>query len=784
MKKIRCLLPLLLLALFTGCTLMIDEPETATTPQETENGDGITSPRRIVSDMGEVRYQIGPETRMIDKDYLPYLLTYKTDTLDRVTEIYFNKSVPLELLPQRGEFLATDQTDAIPNGLAHQVNLVRTTDNGYTVEVSPASYDDVYKTLDIVTDFDIVRVPVEKSNAYGFWKVAGDEPEYEYKLRGTYLNPLAKAGPYCADEPIDERFSLAFVGVKLTRGQYSKMYSKYKEKDPYWNFDPFGGKTSYNLLLGGDMDAYAGLELFMHFHADVRKEEKYADVWNSLEYELKAGFGGERAELGVTLPIMGNKSWATSMWKLNYLKSKAPNPFAKINQVNSEDFWIPFKFPKQPFLLGGIPCSVGLDGAFMVDIYGYLQMDNPYIMEAGLKGTLLKQGFHTDPKNGWSIYPFPGSPSTSHFEPYAISQCDSELKSLGLGFRASVNLGLAFWAGEILKLSIGPTVKCPVEYGIDLSAPKELYIGRIKDNKGKTLGYAGNSGLSIEPSVTVSFDATLDAKIWEIPLVHVEPEKEWKLPGDYHRRWNPKLYVYQLYPNPNMSNADSTQFSAIVKTDEAQYLHTPNEVPMLYIYKEGEETGICVKPRGNTNEAFKPTAYCYDFFLPKGVDESAYYAVPVLEGKYHDPFRFTYSGTTLSIYNLEQVRVEGRADWLRDDEEAVAVRMDINGKIMEDCKNAQIKVHVEDENGNITTDQYTVGNPGFAEETRRKLLFIFAHTKDSRPVEATFELSYIDYSKREQHELDIKAIKFKDPNTCKLVVDLENMEEWNDHWQF
>lgn len=227
MKKIRCLLPLLLLALFTGCTLMIDEPETATTPQETENGDGITSPRRIVSDMGEVRYQIGPETRMIDKDYLPYLLTYKTDTLDRVTEIYFNKSIPLELLPQRGEFLATDQTDAIPNGLAHQVNLVRTTDNGYTVEVSPASYDDVYKTLDIVTDFDIVRVPVEKSNAYGFWKVAGDEPEYEYKLRGTYLNPLARYAPLRADDPIDKRWSIADLGFKLSKGHYTKLFSKY-----------------------------------------------------------------------------------------------------------------------------------------------------------------------------------------------------------------------------------------------------------------------------------------------------------------------------------------------------------------------------------------------------------------------------------------------------------------------------------------------------------------------------------------------------------------------------
>lgn len=169
MKKIRCLLPLLLLALFTGCTLMIDEPETATTPQETENGDDITSPRRIVSDMGEVRYQIGPETRMIDKDYLPYLLTYKTDTLDRVTEIYFNKSIPLELLPQRGEFLATDQTDAIPNGLAHQVNLVRTTDNGYTVEVSPASYDDVYKTLATLTLFEC-QWSNPTPTAFGKWQ--------------------------------------------------------------------------------------------------------------------------------------------------------------------------------------------------------------------------------------------------------------------------------------------------------------------------------------------------------------------------------------------------------------------------------------------------------------------------------------------------------------------------------------------------------------------------------------------------------------------------------------
>ena len=429
MKKIRCLLPLLLLALFTGCTLMIDEPETATTPQETENGDGITSPRRIVSDMGEVRYQIGPETRMIDKDYLPYLLTYKTDTLDRVTEIYFNKSIPLELLPQRGEFLATDQTDAIPNGLAHQVNLVRTTDNGYTVEVSPASYDDVYKTLDIVTDFDIVRVPVEQSNAYGFWKVAGDEPEYEYKLRGTYLNPLARYAPLRADDPVDKRWSIADLGFKLSKGHYTKFFSKYMLGDSAWDWEPSSGKASYNFHLDGDFDAYAGLEIFWHFHSDIRKDDGYADVATSIEYELKAGFGGERAEIGVTFPIMGNKSWNTKDWKQKYKEASGTNPFKKICQIDKSDYWVQFNFPEANFTIGPVPCSVGVDFACTADLYGYLQMEQPFIFETGIKGTILKTGFHIDPDSSYS-YPKQGDPLDKLAEFHYTGAASNDIREL------------------------------------------------------------------------------------------------------------------------------------------------------------------------------------------------------------------------------------------------------------------------------------------------------------------------------------------------------------------
>lgn len=505
MKKIRCLLPLLLLALFTGCTLMIDEPETATTPQETENGDGITSPRRIVSDMGEVRYQIGSETRMIDKDYLPYLLTYKTDTLDRVTEIYFNKSIPLELLPQRGEFLATDQADAIPNGLAHQVNLVRTTDNGYTVEVSPASYKDVYKVFDFVTDFDIIREPVSRSNAYGFWQVASDEPEYEYKLRGTYLNPLAKAGPYLSDESSEREIPLLTLYLGLKNGNYKGMFKKYVMHDPKWDYDPLAGRKLINPYLDGDIDLYASANLYAHIFSETRTEDQYSETWLSLEYDLKCGFGGQEATAGMTFPIMGNRSWETILWNSQRLKR---NDILKylyqrpISEINTEDYWIPLDFPEHRFLLHGIPCSFGLSGAFTIDFYGFLKMARPFSLETGMKGTLFKIGYV---KNAKESYFLPKSGETVENSPKTYTETPfNEISSLGIGVRPNMNIGVLFRVAELLKLELGPSISFPMEYSWDFVPPRNVvdFAGWTpKDINGKKLGYAGNSGLYVTPTI-------------------------------------------------------------------------------------------------------------------------------------------------------------------------------------------------------------------------------------------------------------------------------------------
>lgn len=779
MKKIRCLLPLLLLALFTGCTLMIDEPETATTPQETENGDGITSPRRIVSDMGEVRYQIGPETRMIDKDYLPYLLTYKTDTLDRVTEIYFNKSIPLELLPQRGEFLATDQTDAIPNGLAHQVNLVRTTDNGYTVEVSPASYDDVYKTLDIVTDFDIVRVPVEQSNAYGFWKVAGDEPEYEYKLRGTYLNPLARYAPLRADDPIDKRWSIADLGFKLSKGHYTKLFSKYMLGDSAWDWEPSGGKASYNFHLDGDFDAYAGLEIFWHFHSDIRKDDGYADVATSIEYELKAGFGGERAEIGVTFPIMGNKSWNTKDWKQKYKEASGTNPFKKICQIDKSDYWVQFNFPEANFTIGPVPCSVGVDFACTADLYGFLQMEQPFIFETGIKGTILKTGFHIDPDSSYS-YPKQGDPLDKLAEPYIITQGAKGLPTLGLGLRPNVNAALTFTAGELIKASIGPTISCPIEFGWDFSRPGELTKGfpwEPKDYKGDELGYAANSGLTFDPTVSLEADVTLDLKVWEFPLAHTSLG-EWKIPIGFFKRWNPKLKVDKIYPLPDKSNADSTCYYATINTEKETFFSTPEGLPELYVYQQYDDQGKRATCISHDSEKYDPKAtYEYEFYLPKSYSDIFCYATPVLDGKYHYPEKFTRFSKTLQIKNIERVQVTGTGDVLSEWEEAVGVKLNLKGKLMDQCSSLELVARIEaEEGGFLPTQTFYLDVPQFGKEYVKNLLFVIAYT-NVRPANVSFSLRYYD-AELKDHLLDYKIFEFSDYDFSGDDLDLDNMKKW------
>lgn len=780
MKKIRCLLPLLLLALFTGCTLMIDEPETATTPQETENGDGITSPRRLVSDMGEVRYQIGSETRMIDKDYLPYLLTYKTDTLDRVTEIYFNKSIPLELLPQRGEFLATDQADAIPNGLVHQVNLVRTTDNGYTVEVSPASYKDVYKVFDFVTDFDIIREPVNRSNAYGFWQVASDEPEYEYKLRGTYLNPLAKAGPYLSDESSEREIPLLTLYLGLKNGNYKGMFKKYVKHDPKWDYDPLGGKKLINPYLDGEIDLYASANLYAHVFSETRTEDQYSETWLSLEYDLKCGFGGQEATAGMTFPIMGNRSWETILWnsqrlkRMEIVKDLYQRP---ISRINTEDYWIPLDFPEHRFILYGVPCSVGLSGAFTIDFYGFLKMARPFSLETGMKGTLFKIGYV---KNAKETYFLPKSGETVENSPKTYTETPfNEISSLGIGVRPNMNIGVLLRVAELLKLELGPSISFPMEYSWDFVPPRNVvdFAGWTpKDINGKKLGYAGNSGLYVTPTIGLDIKGTLDAKIWEIPLL------EWKSPRwtfwDGSWRANPKIKVDKIYPIPDKSNADSTCYYATVKTENVTFLDTPNGVPELYIYNRYHDDGKRVTCIGHENENFDSKAtYEYEFYLPKVYIDEFYYATPVVDGKFYDPEKFTRFGNTLEIKNIERVQITGTGNVLSEGEEAVGVKLNLKGKVIDQCSSLELIAFVKDQQGRQVSGQtFYLDVPQFGKEYVKNLLFVIAYT-DSPPGDVTFALRYYD-AELKDHVLSYKTFEFSDYDFSGDDLDLDDMKKW------
>ena len=56
----------ILSAVVCSCTLMLDEPSVADTPESVENGDGITSPRVDITEYGKATYQFNEDVRVID----------------------------------------------------------------------------------------------------------------------------------------------------------------------------------------------------------------------------------------------------------------------------------------------------------------------------------------------------------------------------------------------------------------------------------------------------------------------------------------------------------------------------------------------------------------------------------------------------------------------------------------------------------------------------------------------------------------------------------------------
>lgn len=214
MKTIKNILAIIGILIFaSGCTLMLDEPP-ADGNDDTPNGDGFTAPRTEQTEFGDVTYQFQDGVRLINEKYVPYIISCRNDSTLGHTEILFTKNIPSDLLPQRGDYIATTMSQLFQQTLCDEVDNIEETGGGYLLISHPVPLIKVFKELDFSID---ARIAGDYEDSSEQSRSGGNIP----KLKGFRLVP--RHNSYSRGEEVDGELSESLFSFAFWDGDESKL---------------------------------------------------------------------------------------------------------------------------------------------------------------------------------------------------------------------------------------------------------------------------------------------------------------------------------------------------------------------------------------------------------------------------------------------------------------------------------------------------------------------------------------------------------------------------------
>ena len=230
MKTIKNILAIIGILIFaSGCTLMLDEPS-ADGNDDTPNGDGFTAPRTEQTEFGDVTYQFQDGVRVIDEKYVPYIISCRNDSTLGHTEILFTKNIPSDLLPQRGDYIATTMSQLFQQTLCDEVDNIEETGGGYLMTSHAVSLRKVFKELDFTIDASIAGVyenpdsTVSRSASgdgkqlKGFRLVPRHDPKSRADDSGSFSEYLFSMTMFVGDKDKIDEFEID--PVKYSKGKF------------------------------------------------------------------------------------------------------------------------------------------------------------------------------------------------------------------------------------------------------------------------------------------------------------------------------------------------------------------------------------------------------------------------------------------------------------------------------------------------------------------------------------------------------------------------------------
>lgn len=383
MKTIKNILAIIGILIFaSGCTLMLDEPH-ADGNDDTPNGDGFTAPRTEQTELGSVTYQFQDGVRVIDEKYVPYIISCRNDSTLGHTEILFTKNIPSDLLPQRGDYIATTMSQLFQQTLCDEVDNIEETGGGYLLISHSVPLIKVFKELDFSID---ARIAGDYEDSSEQSRSGGNTP----KLKGFHLVP--RHNPHSRGEDDSSEFSEPLFSLAFWDGDESKL--KEFETDPtdyheWKNEIPTPIRIIFPSVRIGGSASYTATRVGLASYQNVKLK---FSLKNGFDLELSNdlvqtySFRSETCDQWLALPVVG--STGMTVPKDGILHE---------NRWTKYDYMLPL--PKLPSL--GIDAYVAklcldFNFAFAYDEASKITGDKVFRYEGAQKTQFFKWNMKTD----------------------------------------------------------------------------------------------------------------------------------------------------------------------------------------------------------------------------------------------------------------------------------------------------------------------------------------------------------------------------------------------------
>lgn len=676
MKKLLYLILCALVNVLAGCNLYMDEEDIQN--ENTSNGDGFSAPRTYVDSISTVTYQFNEGTVYLDEKYRPYIFSVNTDTVQHGVEIRLAKSIPANLMPSRGNYLASGLCDVFESGLCHQVDVIEQADGFYVVKGHMVSFNDVFKTLQIQSDY----------------YVASDTVEVRGNVDAPYI--IGKAIPVKQNLSrviINEPFNIDLINVPLNIAGYLNDNDHLKEYIIEDLFEISKGPLSDNskIKLSGEFDGYLGAEYVLQLRMSIFIDTSRGiyDVHAYLHHDFFAGILIQRAKATLSIPVFG---CTTNTHKTPVTGEAVKfNPFDYIRR-GKEIRVPPITTPIGPVVFYVTP-------TFTLDLYAEYNSDEPIGMYYKVDKDLTEFGFHREPNQKYSYprdekssrgafdyldnFDFPGPDQLLDYKNLGLKETGFNFTGYNnkskytIGTALNIGLEMGLELDGVLNIFLGANAAYDVAFNHDISSKYKANVSIVDQETGEKedMEYANNITFESGLYLTPSFGGKLDYYIDEYELFSLSQDEPIPLIQ------NSTMFLPEMETtvelNENLTTNDEVWFYAKVKTKRKSFVINPQSVPKLAIYrvykpkdwtKEYYWTFVkSVDPINGGDEYSKNTVYEYDFDVPligSLIDtrtDYTYIAVPYFEsigGKnYSNATSFKVNGVWGVIQNAEQVRV-------------------------------------------------------------------------------------------------------------------------------